>query len=85
MEANRALLSLDLEEQNLAARIKAEAALEVPPYPVVALLMERAELTQEEAWRVFIVEVAPWNYRIHVIAHWDELPPSEQTIFEGGE
>ena len=44
--------------------------------------MERAELTQEEAWRVFIVEVARWNYRVHVIAHWDELPPSEQAIFD---
>ena len=31
MEANRALLLLDLDEQNLAARLKAEAALEDPP------------------------------------------------------
>ena len=31
MEANRALLSLDLEEQNLAARIKAEAASKYLP------------------------------------------------------
>lgn len=82
MEANRALLSIDMEEQNLAARLKAEAALEDRPPPVVALLMERANLTPEEAWRVFIVEVARWNYRIHVIAHWHDLPPSEQSIFD---
>ncbi len=82
MEANRALLSLDLEEQNLAARLTAEAAFEVPPPPIVALLIEQAKLTQEDAWRVFLVEVARWNYRIHVIAHWDELPPSEQAIFD---
>ena len=53
----------------------------VPP-PVVQLLMERANLTLEEAWRVFLVEVAAWNYRIHTITHWDHLPPSEQTIFD---
>jgi len=83
MESNRALLFMDLDEQNLAARLKAETALEVAPPPIVALLMERASLTQEEAWRVFIAEVARWNYRIHVIAHWDDLPPSEQAIFDG--
>jgi hypothetical protein len=82
MEANRALLLLDLDEQNLAVRLKAEAAFEDPPPPVVAILMERGKLTQEEAWRFLIIEVARWNYRIHVIAHWDDLPPSEQTIFD---
>ena len=49
---------------------------------VVTLLMERANLTEEEATRVFLVEVARWNYRIHVIAHRDALPPSEQKIFD---
>jgi hypothetical protein len=44
--------------------------------------MERASLTEIEAWRVFLVEVARWNYRIHVIAHWDNLAPSEQQIFD---
>jgi hypothetical protein len=82
MEANRALLALDLDEQNLDARLKAEAAFGVSPPPIVTTLMERAKLTQEEAWRVFLVEVARWNYRTHVIAHWDELPPIEQAIFD---
>jgi hypothetical protein len=82
MEANRALLLLDLDDQNLAARLKLEAALEDPPPSVVTLLMERGKLTEEEAWRLFIIEVARWNYRLHVIAHWDDLPPSEQTIFD---
>lgn len=82
MEANRALLLLDLDEQNLAVRLKAEAAFEDPPPPVVAFLMEQGKLTQEEAWRLFIIEVARWNYRIHVIAHRDDLPPSEKAIFD---
>jgi len=82
MEANRALLLLDLDDQNLAARLKLEAALEDPTPSVVALLMERGKLTEEEAWRLFIIEVARWNYRLHVIAHWDDLPPSEQMIFD---
>jgi hypothetical protein len=82
MEANRALLSMDLDEENLEARLKAEAAYEVAPPPIVTRLMEEAKLTQEEAWRIFIVEVARWNYRIHVIAHWRDLPPSEKRIFD---
>jgi hypothetical protein len=82
MEANRALLLLDLDEKNLAARLKAEAAFQDPPPPVVTLLMEQGSLTQEEAWRLFIIEVARWNYRIHVIAHLHDLPPSERVIFD---
>jgi hypothetical protein len=45
--------------------------------------MDQGELTLEEAWRVFLVEVARWNYRSHVIAHWADLPRSERTIFDG--
>jgi hypothetical protein len=82
MEANRELISLDLEEQNLAARLKAEIAFEVRPTPIVDLLAEQGKLTQEEASRVFLVEVAAWNYRIHVIAHWSDLPASEKAIFD---
>ena len=82
MEANREVVKLDLDEQHLSARIKAEAAFEVPRPPIVALLMEKADLAEDEAWRVFLVEVARWNYRIHVIAHWDDLSPSEQRIFD---
>jgi hypothetical protein len=82
MEANRELVSLDLSEKNLSAKLKAQTALNDSPPPVVQLLMERANLTLEEAWRVFLVEVAAWNYRIHTITHWDDLPPSEQTIFD---
>ena len=82
LEANRELLLLQMDEQNLSARLKAETAFEVSPPPIVTLLMERANLTEEEAWRVFSIEVASWNYRIHVIAHWDALPPSEQMIFD---
>ncbi len=82
MEANRALLELHLDERHLAARLKAEAALGDAPLPIIGTLVERAGLTQEEAWRVFLVEVARWNYRIHVITHWNELSPSEQAIFD---
>jgi hypothetical protein len=83
MEANRELLLLELGHENLAARIKAEAAFESPLPPVVATLVDQGELTLEEAWRGFLVEVARWNYRSHVIAHWADLPPSERTIFDG--
>jgi hypothetical protein len=82
MEANREVLKLDIEEQHLVARIKAEAAFEASPPPVVTLLMERANLALDEAWRIFLVEVARWNYRIHVIAHYETLPSSEQLIFD---
>lgn len=82
MEAHRELISLDMMERNLAARLKAEVALEVSQPPILALLMKRANLTLEEASRVFLVEVAAWNYRIHVISHWSELPPTERVIFD---
>jgi hypothetical protein len=84
MEANRAVVLLDLDDEILSARIKAEAAFGTPPIPIVSLLMERANLSEKEAWILFIVEVARWNYRTHVIAHWDELPPSEQMLFDKG-
>ncbi|HSG89310.1 MAG TPA: hypothetical protein VLA56_08860 [Pseudomonadales bacterium] len=82
MEANREVLKLDLEERHLAARIKAEAAFAVTPPRVVVELMEKTSLTLEEAWHVFLVEVARWNYRTHVIVHWDALPESERDLFD---
>jgi hypothetical protein len=82
MEANRALLVMDLEPRNLAVRLQAEAAFQVPPPAIVSRLVEEGGLTVEDAWRVFLTEVARWNYRTHVIAHWSELPESEKAIFD---
>lgn len=45
--------------------------------------MERAELTYEEAFRVFNVDVVGWNYRVHTITHIDELPAGERELFDG--
>ena len=60
-----------------------DAALEIEPIPVVAALMEVAELTWEEAYRAFMVEVAAWNYRVYVISHIHELQPAERKAFDG--
>ena len=45
--------------------------------------MSVAELTWEEAYRTFIVEVAAWNYRVWVITHIEELEPAERRLFDG--
>lgn len=45
MGANREPISLDLDEKNLAARLKAQTVLEVDPPPVVTLLMKQGILT----------------------------------------
>jgi hypothetical protein len=82
MAANRELIALQLDERNLAASMKAEVALQSAQLPIHAILMEQGGLTWEEAQRVFMTEVAAWNYRIHVITHIDELPEIERDLFD---
>ena len=81
MEANRELISLEL--LHLEGRKKVDAALGIEASPVVAALMNVAELTWEEAYRIFMVEVAAWNYRVWVITHIDDLAPDERRLFDG--
>ena len=81
MEANRELISLELLD--LEGRRKLDAALGLEANPAVAALMNVADLTWEEAYRVFMVEVAAWNYRVWVITHIDDLAPAERQLFDG--
>ncbi len=83
LEGNHRLLELEMQEANFGLRAKASAAFGMEPFPVVAEIMERAELTYEEAFRVFNVDVVGWNYRVHTITHIDELPAGERELFDG--
>lgn len=44
--------------------------------------MNVAELTWEEAYRVFMVEVAAWNYRVWTITNIEDLSPAERQLFD---
>lgn len=83
IEAHRDLIALELEGQNLSLRMKADAALGYVEPPIVKLLMKEADLTEDEAKRVMMLEVAFWNYRLHVITNIDDLPPPERLSFDG--
>ncbi len=61
---------------------KANASLGGEPLPFVATLMERAGLTEVEAYALFSEQMAWWNYRSQVIAYIDELPHGERTQFD---
>jgi hypothetical protein len=82
MEANRELIALELYEPNLAATMKAEQAFQASPPPVVTMI-EGHGLSREEAWRVFLVEITRWNYRVHVITHAGDLSSAEKSLFDG--
>ena len=82
MEANREVLRLDMEEQNLATIIKAETSLGSPRPPLVVTLMEHCGLDLEEAWRMMLIEAARWNYRVHVITHVQDLSDIERAVFD---
>ena len=77
MEANRELISLELHD--LKPRTKIDSALGLEPIPVVAALMNVADLTWEEAYRAFMLEIAAWNYRVYVITHINDLSPAEKN------
>ena len=81
MEANREIISLELLD--LEPRRKVDASLGLDPIPAVAALMNVAELTWEEAYRAFMVEVAAWNYRVWVITNIEDLQPAQRQLFDG--
>ena len=45
--------------------------------------MREAGLSRDEARRVFLLEIARWNYRVHVITHVEALSEAERRIFDG--
>lgn len=83
MQANRELIALELDPANLEARMRANAALGFEPLPAMKVLMDTADLSLEDAYRVAMVEIAAWNYRIHVISNANELSQMERRIFDG--
>ena len=74
---------ISLELLDLEPRRKVDASLGLDPIPAVAALMNVAELTWEEAYRAFMVEVAAWNYRVWVITNIEDLQPAQRQLFDG--
>ena len=61
VESNRALIEMELADENLSARVQANMALGFPFSGVMKSLMETAELTLEDTWRAWLIEIASWN------------------------
>jgi hypothetical protein len=62
---------------------KAMTALQVTPGPAMAALMERANLTQEEAMSVISHARMVWGQNVPFIANVDDLSAIERQEFDG--
>ena len=82
-DTNRQLILMGIEELNLQAFLKANTALGGSPSPAVVALMEQADLTPQEAGRVWSQFIAWVNYEIQIIPQIDELSSLERDIFNG--
>ena len=76
------LLNRANEERITRLNSKANAGLGGQPLPFVTTLMDRTDLTEEEAYSIFSEQMAWWNYRSQVIAYVDELPEGERIQFD---
>ena len=75
---------MDVFEPFSDSFLKANAVLGGTPPAGVAALMQQASVTQEVAFRLMLIELLWWNFRIQVIPYIDELPPIERTFFDVG-
>jgi hypothetical protein len=80
-EANRALVSLGLEDKILEAHVKADMVFSPTTSGPLDLLMSQAELSREEATRVLMVFVAYWNYVVQIAPVAQSLGESEKQLF----
>ena len=75
-------LQLHLAKPEIAdAHCKAQAALGAGQIPFITTLIESG-LTEGEAMRLFMTQMAWLNYRGHTIRHLHELPPSSRENFD---
>jgi len=83
LEGVREMLVTRLSDKTLSdLNSKAHAALGGEPNEFMRELMNRTSLTVEESWRLFIEQMAWWQYRTQVIPYIQELSPSERLDFE---
>jgi len=81
-EANRALISLGLEDKILEAHIKADMAFAPEPLGPMQMLMSKAALSREEATRVFMVFLSYWNYVVQIVPVVEILSEPERQQFD---
>ena len=80
-EANRALISLGLEDKILEANVKADMVFSPSTFGPLDMLMAKAQLSREEATRVLMVYVAYWNYVVQIVPVVESLGESEKQLF----
>ena len=76
------LLNRANDERLTGLNSKANAGLGGQPLAFVTELIQRAGLTEVEAYTLFSEQMAWWNYRSQVIAYIDELPEGERIQFD---
>ena len=81
-EAVREINSAYLDESVARIWTKAMNELGAPIPPLSAALMERANLTRDEAWIVVALARTYWSYVVQNIASIHELSASERNEFD---
>ena len=81
-EANRALISLGLQDKILEASVKADLAFSPTTFGALDWLMSKAELSQEDASRVLMLYIAYWNYVVQIVPVVESLGKSERQLFD---
>jgi hypothetical protein len=82
-DTNRQLILMGIEELNLQAFLKADTAMGGGANPFLVGLMEQADLTPEEASRVWAQFIAWVNCEIQIIPQIEELSSLEREVFNG--
>jgi len=82
-ETMRDLCANQGDERMTRLTLKADAALGAQPMGFVLALMEQAGLTQEEAFEVFWMQLAWWQYRTHMIPNVTDLHSIDRGSFDG--
>ena len=82
-EAIRELIRVGTDERLIRLNDKVREALGSDrPTPFVSDLMNRAEITRQEATLMAMEQGLHWSYTLHMISNFDELSAPERHEFE---
>ena len=81
-EANREMMATLMNERMASIFTKSMTALQVTPGPAMAALMERAKLTQEEAFSLANFARMHWDLIVQIIPNVSELSAIERHEFD---
>jgi len=81
-QSARELTGLFLDEKTVAYIAQANAALGVPEFPFIDMLMEKTGLTSEAVNRLLTIEFMWWDFRVQTIPFAQDLGPGERAGFD---